>query len=292
MGKVARMLGALAVACLFVVPPAWSRDVDLALILAIDVSGSVNAERWELQRRGYEAAFNSPEVMQSITSGQHKAIAVTMVEWSGANHQQQVVDWMVITDQLSAATFASAMAEAPRVYSDWTSISAALDFVVPLFRKSGVEAGRKVIDVSGDGVNNQGRSVVDARDQIVAQGIIINGLPILSDYEFLDSYYQDHVIGGAGAFMEVVKDYKSFSQAVLAKLVREIAGNEERARTILARGIGPPRLSRRCSPPRGRDRSRRPRSGSARATAPCPRMGPRHNGHPRCGTAHRGWRTG
>jgi hypothetical protein len=234
MGRISRALVAFVIAIVLAAPPAWSREVDLALILAIDVSGSVNAERWELQRRGYEAAFKSPEVMQALTSGQHKAIAVTMVEWSGANHQRQVVDWMIITDQLSAETFASAMAEAPRVYSDWTSISAALDFVVPLFRKSGVEAGRKVIDVSGDGVNNAGRPINEARDEVVAQGIIINGLAILSDYEFLDGYYQDHVVGGAGAFMEVVKDYSTFSQAVLSKLVREIAGNEERARSILA----------------------------------------------------------
>jgi hypothetical protein len=127
------------------------------------------------------------------------------------------------------------MAEAPRVYSDWTSISAALDFVTPLFKRSGVTAGRNVIDVSGDGVNNQGRPINEARDQAVAQGIVINGLPILSDYDALDGYYEEHVIGGAGAFMEVVKDYSTFSKAVLAKLVREIAGNEERARAILAK---------------------------------------------------------
>ncbi len=235
MGRISCALVAIGLACALWAPPAWSRDVDLALILAIDVSGSVNAERWELQRRGYEAAFNSPEVLQSITSGPHKAIAVTMVEWSGASHQRQVVEWTVIDNQLSAATFASAMAEAPRVYSDWTSISAALDFVTPLFKKSGVTAGRNIIDVSGDGVNNQGRPINDARDQALGQGIIINGLPILSDYEFLDSYYEEHVIGGAGAFMEVVKDYSTFGKAVLAKLVREIAANKERARVILAK---------------------------------------------------------
>jgi hypothetical protein len=234
MGKIGRTLVALAL-CVLAAPAVHARDVDLALVLAIDVSGSVNAERWELQRRGYEAAFSSPEVLQSITSGPHKAIAVTMVEWSGASHQRQVVEWTVISDPLSAATFASLMAEAPRVYSDWTSISAALDFVTPLFKKSGVTAGRNVIDVSGDGVNNQGRPINEARDQAVAQGIVINGLPILSDYDALDGYYEEHVIGGAGAFMEVVKDYSTFSKAVLAKLVREIAGNEERARAILAK---------------------------------------------------------
>ena len=235
MSKLGRALAFVFAAAMLAAPPAWSRDVDLALILAIDVSGSVNAERWELQRRGYEAAFNSPEVLQSITSGTHKAIAVTMVEWSGQSHQRQVVEWTVIEDQLSAATFASLMAEAPRVYSDWTSISAALDFVVPLFRKSGVTAGRNIIDVSGDGVNNQGRPVDEARADALAKGIVINGLPILSDYDALDGYYQDHVVGGAGAFMEVVKDYSTFSKAVLSKLVREIAGNDARARTILAK---------------------------------------------------------
>src|SRR5262249_46652895 len=158
-----------------------------------------------------------------------------MVEWSGQSHQRQVVEWTVIDDQLSAATFASLMAEAPRVYSDWTSISAALDFVVPLFKKSGVTAGRNIIDVSGDGVNNQGRPVDEARADALAKGIVINGLPILSDYDALDGYYQDHVVGGAGAFMEVVKDYSTFSKAVLSKLVREIAGNDERARWILAK---------------------------------------------------------
>ena len=234
MRKIGRVLFALIAACAVAAPPAWSRDVDLALILAIDVSGSVNAERWELQRRGYEAAFKSPEVLQSITSGPHKAIAVTMVEWSGYSHQQQVVEWTVISDELSAATFASLMAEAPRVYSDWTSISAALDFSTPLFKKSGVTAGRNVIDVSGDGVNNQGRPIDEAREQAVAQGIVINGLPILSEYEALDGYYEDHVIGGAGAFMEVVKDYSTFSKAVLAKLVREIAGNDQRTRAMMA----------------------------------------------------------
>jgi hypothetical protein len=239
MRKIGCVLFAFLVAFALAASPAWSRDVDLALILAIDVSGSVNAERWELQRRGYQAAFNSPEVLQSITSGPRKAIAVTMVEWSGASHQRQVVEWTVISDPLSAATFASLMAEAPRVYSDWTSISAALDFVTPLFKRSGVTAGRNVIDVSGDGVNNQGRSISDARDQAVAQGIVINGLPILSDYDALDGYYEEHVIGGAGAFMEVVKDYSTFSKAVLAKLVREIAGNDERARAILARRGAP-----------------------------------------------------
>jgi len=126
------------------------------------------------------------------------------------------------------------MAEAPRVYSDWTSISEALEFSAPLFASSGFEATRRVIDVSGDGVNNAGRPISDARDEVVAQGIVINGLPILSEYESLDDYYRDRVIGGTGAFVEVVKDYSSFSAAVLAKLVREISDKEMPKPAIVA----------------------------------------------------------
>jgi uncharacterized protein DUF1194 len=278
MGKTRRALFAFVVAygagAMLAAPCAWSKDVDLALILAIDVSGSVNAERWELQRRGYEAAFNSPEVLQSITSGPHKAIAVTMVEWSGQSHQRQVVEWTVVEDELSAATFASLMAEAPRVYSDWTSISAALDFVVPLFRKSGVIASRNVIDVSGDGVNNVGRQINDARDDALAKGIVINGLPILSEYDGLDGYYQDHVIGGPGAFMEVVKDYSTFSKAVLSKLVREIAGNEDRARAILAKRLPAEPLQSAGTAPSGLKQMTPDSIAIATGLRPWPAQGP------------------
>ena len=246
MGRFRRVLGAFALGYLLLAAPGWgeTRKVDLALILAIDVSGSVNEERWRLQRQGYENAFKSPEVIQAITSGQHKAIAVTMVEWAGQRHQKQVIDWMIVSDETSAVAFASAMLEAPRVYTDWTSISGALDFCVPLFDDSGVEASRKVIDVSGDGVNNQGRPVDEARAEAVGKGVIVNGLAILSDYEFLDEYYQEHVVGGPGAFMVVVKDYASFAQGVQAKLVREIVDNQTKARSILAGREGPPYSSR------------------------------------------------
>ena len=226
MRKIGCVLFAFLVAFALAASPAWSRDVDLALILAIDVSGSVNAERWELQRRGYQAAFKSPEVLQSILSGPHKAIAVTMVEWSGVSHQRQVVEWTVISDELSAATFASLMAEAPRVYSDWTSISAALDYAVALFADAEVEAARRVIDISGDGVNNNGRSIIEARDAAIAAGITVNGLPILSEYPTLDSYYRENVIGGPGAFAVAVNDFQGFGAAILSKLVREIAGTQ------------------------------------------------------------------
>ena len=246
MGRFRRVLGAFALGYLLFAAPGWgeTRKVDLALVLAIDVSGSVNEERWRLQRQGYENAFKSPEVIQAITSGQHKAIAVTMVEWAGQRHQKQVIDWMIVSDETSAVAFASAMLEAPRVYTDWTSISGALDFCVPLFDDSGVEASRKVIDVSGDGVNNQGRPLDEARAEAVGKGVIVNGLAILSDYEYLDEYYQEHVVGGPGAFMVVVKDYASFAQGVQAKLVREIVDNQAKARSILAGREGPPYSSR------------------------------------------------
>ena len=229
MQTIGRVLGALVLAFLFWVPaaPGQNAKVDLALVLAIDVSGSINIERWELQRRGYAAAFKSPEVIAAVAGGQQKAIAVTMVEWSGSDHQEQVVPWTIIRDEVSAAAFSSAMGEAPRVFSDWTSISGGLDFSTALFARSGIEATRRMIDVSGDGVNNNGRPITDARDAVLAQGIIINGLPILTDYAFLDEYYRDNVIGGPNAFVEVVHDYTAFSTAVLNKLVREIAHSEK-----------------------------------------------------------------
>src|SRR5262249_34047538 len=125
------------------------------------------------------------------------------------------------------------------------------DLVVPPFRKSGVTASRNIIDVSGDGVNNQGRPIDDARADAVAKGIVINGLPILSDYDALDGYYETHVIGGAGAFIEVVRDYSTFSKAVLSKLVREIAGNDARAHAILAKRFAPTMIQSAETTPSG-----------------------------------------
>jgi hypothetical protein len=208
-------------------PPAAAemRAVDLALVLAVDVSGSVNAERYELQRNGYAAAFASRDVLDAITAGEKHAIAVTFIEWSGSAHQRQMIDWSVVSDAASAQAFGSAIAEAPRAFSDWTSISGAIDYSVALLNDSGFAADRRVIDVSGDGINNNGRSITEARDAAIAQGIVINGLPILTEYPTLDGYYRDNVIGGAGAFTIVATDFASFGTAILNKLVREIAGD-------------------------------------------------------------------
>jgi hypothetical protein len=218
-------LAILATAWIAPADAAETRPVDLALVLAVDVSGSVNAERYELQRNGYAAAFTSPEVLAAIAAGERHAIAVTFVEWSGSAHQRQMIDWAVVSDAASAQAFGSAIAEAPRAFSDWTSISGALDYSVALLNDSGFAAERRVVDVSGDGINNNGRNVTDARDEALAQGVVINGLPILTEYPTLDGYYRDNVIGGAGAFTIVAKDFASFGTAILNKLVREIAGD-------------------------------------------------------------------
>jgi hypothetical protein len=214
----------IAVLSAATIVPAVARGVDLALVLAVDVSGSVNTERFELQRQGYARAFASREVVEAIAAGENHAIAVTFVEWSGATHQQQVIGWTIISDAQSALSFGSAVGEAPRVFADWTSISGALDFALALFEQvEGITPLRRVIDVSGDGVNNNGRPVNDARDDAVQAGITVNGLPILSEYPTLDDYYRINVIGGPGSFVVAVSDFDAFGNAILGKLVREIA---------------------------------------------------------------------
>jgi hypothetical protein len=234
MGRHGWLLAGIVALVAGVAAPASARTVDLALVLAVDVSGSVNAERYELQRRGYAEAFASNEVIEAIAAGENHAIAVTLVEWSGAGHQRQMIGWTLVYDAASAQAFGSAIAETPRAFSDWTSISAALDYAVSLFHGASVEPVRRVIDVSGDGINNNGRSVTDARDAAIAEGIIVNGLPILTEYPTLDAYYRDNVIGGSGAFAVAVNDFQGFGAAILSKLVREIAGADGPAVVKLA----------------------------------------------------------
>ena len=214
--------------------PAAAKSVDLALVLAVDVSGSVNNERFELQRRGYAEAFTSREVKDAIAAGEHHAIIVTLVEWSGAGHQRQIVGWTLVEDAASAESFGSAVAESSRAFSDWTSISAAIDYSVALLAEAPGEATRRVIDISGDGINNNGRSVIEARDAAVDAGITLNGLPILSEYPDLDAYYRDNVIGGPGAFALAASDFTVFGSAILGKLVREIAGTTGPTVVVLA----------------------------------------------------------
>jgi hypothetical protein len=209
-------------------PAAAQAVVDLQLVLAVDVSGSVSDERFRLQQQGYAQAFRSWRVLEAILSGTSRAVAVTMTQWTGPAQQTQVVPWAVISDETSMLAFADAVDRTTRqLYGGGTSISGAIDHAVTLFHQSGSKGGRQVIDVSGDGANNRGRPAVDARDDAVREGITINGLPILALEPGLDQYYLANVIGGPNAFAIVAESYETFAEAVLKKLVTEIASGSE-----------------------------------------------------------------
>lgn len=200
--------------------------VDLELVLAVDASGSVDAARFALQKRGYVAAFRHPRVLAAIRSGPNQAIAATMVQWTGPALQIQVVGWTKLGPEETAGAFATAIEDAPRgLFGGGTSISGAIDYGRTLFHESPFHARRRVIDVSGDGSNNRGRPANLARDEAVADGIGINGLPILALEPDLDRYYYDHVIGGPGAFVVAAQNYETFADAILKKLITEIASN-------------------------------------------------------------------
>ena len=208
-------------------PAAAQIAADLQLVLAVDASGSVDQYRFELQKRGYVAAFRHPRVLQAIRSGANQAIAVTMVQWTGPMMQVQVTGWALVGDDETAGAFAAAIERAPRqLFGGGTSISGAIDHAMTLFPKSPFRAPRRVIDVSGDGSNNRGRPVTLARDEAIAAGVGINGLPILTLEPDLDRYYYDSVIGGPGAFVVAAKDYETFGEAILKKLITEIASND------------------------------------------------------------------
>jgi hypothetical protein len=201
--------------------------VDLQLVLAVDASGSVDQVRFDLQKQGYVAAFRHARVLQAIRSGPNQAIAVTMVQWTGPVLQVQVVGWTPVGDEKTATAFASAIERAPRqLFGGGTSISGAIDYAATLFPLSPFRASRHVIDVSGDGSNNRGRPVTLARDAAIAAGIGINGLPILALEPDLDRYYYDNVIGGPGAFVVAARNYETFADAILKKLIMEIAAND------------------------------------------------------------------
>jgi hypothetical protein len=208
-------------------PAPGSRDVTVALVLAVDTSGSVSNGRFELQKQGYAAAFRNPQVLNSIRSLATQAIAVTMMQWTGPRLHVVVVDWTLINDKTSAEAFAAAVDAAPRqLFGGGTSISGAIDYSRVLLAGNPFRATRHVIDISGDGSNNSGRSVTQARDEAVADGIGINGLPILTVEPGLDHYYYENVIGGPGAFMIPAENYDTFADAILKKLISEIAAAE------------------------------------------------------------------
>lgn len=209
--------------------------VDLLLVLAADVSRSVDADKFKLQREGYAAAFSDARVIDAIVSGVRGRLAVCFVEWSGAGSQRLVIDWTLIEDLATGKQFGDQLLEIPRSFANSTSISGGIDFALAQFGHAPFDADRRTIDVSGDGNNNNGRDVHLARDEAVATGVTVNGLVILTDGRFssspehtnpqggLEKYYRDNVIGGPGAFVLVAKDFNSFGNLLIKKLIAEIA---------------------------------------------------------------------
>ena len=236
--RLARLLtfaaGALASVLLAPSRDALAGDeiVDVELILAVDVSLSMSPEELVIQRDGYAAALTDKAVLGAIADGAHGKIAVTYVEWAGQYVQQVVVPWSVISSPADADAFVKKMTATPPRSARRTSIAAAIDFAGKLFDDSGFRGVKRVIDVSGDGPNNQGDHVEKARDRIIERGVTINGLPLMTngngmitpyDIANLDDYYTDCVIGGPGAFMIPVNSWSQFPEAIRRKLVLELA---------------------------------------------------------------------
>jgi hypothetical protein len=225
----------IAITLFGLAPSPRAETVDLQLVLAADVSRSVDEDEFRLQREGYASAMTNPRVIKAIQSGPYRSIAVTFIEWSGAEAQKIVADWMVIRDDETAGGFSSILLAAPRSFAGFTSISAAIDYSMKHFANSGVESERRIIDVSGDGTNNGGRPVTDARDEAVAAGVTINGLAIINLHPNpgyfshtqppggLGEYYRTNVTGGPGSFVITIEDFGSFAEAITNKLVNEIA---------------------------------------------------------------------
>ena len=231
-----RYLCAIALIVLSLVTPARAAEpVDLLLVLAADVSRSVDNEKFKLQREGYAAAIADRRVLDAIRSGRNGRIAVLFLEWSGIGNQAVVIDWTPIDGPKAAQAFGDRLLESPRSFADRTSISGGIDFAVAQFARAPYFAERQTIDVSGDGTNNAGRDVTQSRDDALALGITINGLVILSERPLpwnpehtnppggLANYYRVNVTGGPGAFVLEAKDFNSFGQAIIKKLIAEIA---------------------------------------------------------------------
>ncbi len=231
-------------------PPCAARaaeEVDLLLVLASDVSRSVDHQKFMLQRDGYAAAMANRQVLEAIKSGPNGKIAISFIEWSGYGAQKLVIDWTVLDGPAAARKIGDQLAEIPRSFADRTSISGAIDFAAARFATAPYQAPRRTIDVSGDGTNNAGRDVQSARDQALAKGIVINGLVILSERQVpwnaehtnppggLEKYYRDNVVGGPGAFVMVAQDFQSFGKAIIKKMIAEIAAGSPRQRSARAR---------------------------------------------------------
>lgn len=232
--------------------------VDVELVLAVDISYSMDVEEQALQREGYAKALVSQPFLDAVARGPNGRIAVTYFEWAGAADQRTIVPWRLIDGPQSAAAIAAEILATPLRRAARTSISGAINYAEPLFGSAGFRGLRRVLDISGDGANNQGELVTAARDRAVEKGIVINGLPIMlkrptyamMDIETLDLYYEDCVIGGAGAFVIPVRERDQFADAIRRKLILEVAGRmPSRAapapRVMLASasdGAAPPRV--------------------------------------------------
>lgn len=224
--------------------PALADDepVDLLLVLAADVSRSVDERKFRLQREGYAAAIVDPRVVRAMTSGPAGRIALCFLEWASDGEQMVVIDWTAVGSEGQAQAVSRQIREAPRAFIGRTSISAAIDYSMSVLARSPFASARRVIDVSGDGTNNSGRPVTAARDAAIAQGITINGLVILSEVPLptnpmhthppggLTAYYENNVIGGPGAFVVEAGSFEAFGQLLISKLVKEIAQAPSRRR--------------------------------------------------------------
>ena len=228
-------------------PQQAAADVDVELVIAVDVSYSMDPDEQALQREGYVAALTSSEFLDALRHGMQGRIAVTYFEWAGASDQKIVVPWRLVDGRASAQAFADEITRAPYRRAYRTSISGALSFAAPLFGTGGHHGVRRVIDVSGDGANNQGKLIVPTREEVLAQGITINGLPIMLkrpnpatlDIEELDVYYEDCVIGGPGSFVIPIRERDKFKEATRAKLLLEVAGVTPTAKIVRAAAEAP-----------------------------------------------------
>ena len=221
--------------------------VDVELVLAVDISYSMDFDELSLQRDGYVQALTSKDFLDALRGGGHGKIALIYVEWAGSHEQTIVVPWTLIDGRAAAEAFAAKLAAAPIRRTYRTSISSGLIFSAALFGQSDFKGIRRVIDVSGDGTNNQGPLIEPTRDEVVAKGIIINGLPVMLkvplasmvDIPNLHEYYEDCVIGGPGAFVVPIKEREKFKDAVRTKLVLEVAGHTPAARIMRAAAQAP-----------------------------------------------------
>ena len=221
--------------------------VDVELVIAVDVSYSMDPDEQALQREGYVLALTSKEFLQALRQGVHGKIAITYFEWADQFDQRIIMPWRLIDGPESADAVAAEISRAPYRRASRTSISGALNFAKPLFDDSGYKGLRRVIDVSGDGTNNAGQLIVPTRDEVLAAGITINGLPIMLkrpyvgtlDIDELDVYYEDCVIGGPGAFVVPIREREKFIDATRTKLVLEIAGRQPEGHVVLASSQAP-----------------------------------------------------